>query len=249
MDDSEPTDDADDLDDLLALFELKDERRTGWQLRGVEAPESVAAHTWGTATLCLLFADRAGVDRDRAVATALVHDLAEAETGDVATRAEAGRQAVPPEEKAAAERAAIEDLLGPFSDGVGAECGDESDDGSGAECGDESDGGSGAGTDEGRTGAVGDDLLALWADYEARETPTARFVKDMDLLDMCLQALSYERGDRYDDVDPDDHFEAYDDLDEFFATAAPRVRTPVGEALFERVRSAYEEEIGRECEL
>ncbi|QLK25038.1 HD family hydrolase [Natrinema zhouii] len=203
----------DEFDALLEAFELKDERRTGWVLRGIESPESVAAHTWGMATLCLLYADRAddGVDRERAVSMALVHDLAEARTGDIATRAEAGKQRVAGEEKATLERDAITDLLEPFRND--------------------------------------DDLLSLWTEYEARETPTAQFVKDMDLIDNCLQALEYEREDRYDDTERNDAFSEYENLDEFFATAAPRLRTAVGETLFEEIKARYEREIGRGCRL
>lgn len=61
---------------------------------------------------------------------------------------------------------------------------------------------------------------------------TARSVEDTDLIDSRLQGLAYEPGDRYDAADPDDHFTEFDDLDEFFATAAPRLRTEVGERLF-----------------
>lgn len=43
-------------------------------------------------------------DRARALRLAVVHGLAEAETGDVAVRAEAGEQAVSDAEKAARER-------------------------------------------------------------------------------------------------------------------------------------------------
>ncbi|NHN60160.1 HD family hydrolase [Halorussus sp. JP-T4] len=201
---------ADDLDALLDMYDLKDERRTGWVLRNVESPESVAAHTWGAATLCLLFADRVGVDRETAVTMALLHDLGEAETGDVATRADPDRQAVSSAEKEAAERAAVTDLLEPFADG---------------------------------------DLLARWEEYEARDTPVAEFVKDMDLVDSCLQALKYERENRYDETEDNEHFAEFDNLDEFFATAAPRFRTSFGADLFEQIKAAYEAEIGRPCEL
>ncbi|MBZ6494658.1 HD domain-containing protein [Natrinema longum] len=205
---------AEEFDALLEAVELKDERRTGWVLRGIESPESVAAHTWGMATLCLLYADRGGddVDRERAISMALVHDLGEARTGDVATRAEDGTQRVSGEEKTARERAAITDLLEPFDDSDG-------------------------------------DFLSLWEEYEARETPTARFVKDMDLIDNCLQALAYEREDRYDETERNDAFSEYENLDEFFATASPRIRTGVGESLFEEIKARYEREIGRACRL
>ncbi|MFD1563675.1 HD family hydrolase [Haloarchaeobius amylolyticus] len=203
---------ADDITALLEALELKDELRTGWVLRGIDTPESVAAHTWGVATLCLLYADQAeaDIDRDRAVAMALVHDLAEARTGDIPTRADDEHQVAAAEGKAVRERAAISDLLEPFDDR---------------------------------------DVQSLWEAYEARETPTAQFVKDMDLIDNCLQALKYERDDRYDDTDENDAFSQYENLDEFFATAAPRLQTTIGETLFAEVKSRYEREIGRDCQL
>lgn len=206
---------ADEFDALLEALELKDELRTGWVLRGIDTPESVAAHTWGMATLCLLYADRAGdaVDRNRAVAMALVHDLAEARTGDIATRADDEYQRISDEEKAARERAAIADLLEPFD-------------------------------------ANGDgEFRSLWEEYETRETPTAQFVKDMDLIDNCLQALKYEHENRYDETEENDAFSQYEKLDEFFATAAPRLHTEIGETLFAETKTRYEREIGRECQL
>lgn len=190
---------TDRIEALARAYALKDETRTGWELRGIEGPESVAAHTWGVATLVLGFCSP-DLDRERALALAVVHDVAEAETGDVATRAEEGAQAVDPAEKECRERAA---MAGPLS-------------------------------------GLGEDVRGLWDEYEARETPEARFVKDADLLDQCLQALVYERAGRYDPGDGNPNFEAYDHLDEFFATAEPRLSTDVGRRLFEEIRSRYE---------
>ncbi|TVT88920.1 HD domain-containing protein [Haloferax volcanii] len=198
------------LDSLLEWFELKDELRTGWVLRNIDSPESVAAHTWGTASLCLLYADQQEVDPQKAVTMALIHDLGEARTGDIATRAEDGRQTISTSEKESAERSAVTDLLGPFND---------------------------------------TELLSLWEEYEARDTPTAQFVKDMDLIDNCLQALKYERQGRYDDAEANDHFAEFENLDEFFATAAPRFQTKVGQDLFKEIKSQYERELGRPCQL
>jgi len=118
-DESDPNDDSSDagpaLDALLDAYALKDERRTGWQLRGVDAPESVAAHTWGVAYLVLALGDQfreglPGLDLDRALRLAVVHDVAEAETGDAATRADSTADSVDAAAKEAAERAAMEDL-------------------------------------------------------------------------------------------------------------------------------------------
>lgn len=72
-----------DIDLLLKALECKDEKRTGWQVRGIEDPESVAAHSWGVAFLAFLFADDAGVDRERAVEMAVLHDIHESVSGDI----------------------------------------------------------------------------------------------------------------------------------------------------------------------
>jgi putative hydrolase of HD superfamily len=37
------------------------------------------------------------------------------------------------------------------------------------------------------------DLAALWHQYEAQDTPEARFVREADRLDMALQAVRYAR--------------------------------------------------------
>ena len=193
------------LDALLDAYALKDERRTGWQLRGVDAPESVAAHAWGVAYLVLALGDRfredlPAVDLDRALRLAVVHDVAEAETGDVATRADSTADRVDPAAKEAAEREAMTDLAGPLPDRV----------------------------------------RDAWEAYEARDSPEAVLVKECDLLDVCLQAVIYERDDRYDPAAGDpDAFREYDDLDEFFATTEPRLRTETGRALFARLRDRY----------
>ncbi len=117
MSDREP----DAVDALLGAYALKDERRTGWQLRGVDDPESVAAHTWGVVYLVLALGDRfdaelSGVDLDRALRLAVVHDVAEAETGDLPTRADAHAETLDPDRKESRERAAMADLTGTLPD-------------------------------------------------------------------------------------------------------------------------------------
>ena len=71
-------------------------------------------------------------------------------------------------------------------------------------------------------------MRALWDEYEAAETNEARFVRDMNLVDMCLQALCYERDHRYDAATDYANQGGYHRLDEFFATAAPRITTALG---------------------
>jgi putative hydrolase of HD superfamily len=74
---------------LTDLQRLKRLDRTGWVLRGL-APgaESVAAHTFGVSVAAMLLADGARargveVNVERVLRLALLHDLAEARTGDM----------------------------------------------------------------------------------------------------------------------------------------------------------------------
>ncbi len=50
------------------------------------------------------------------------------------------------------------------------------------------------------TSAVFAEIRSLWDEYEDSRTATALFVRDMNLIDMCAQALLYESGQRYDPV-------------------------------------------------
>ena len=74
---------------LLELQRLKRLDRTGWTLRGL-APgaESVASHSYGVAVASMLLADEVrargvAVDTERLLQIALLHDWAEARTGDL----------------------------------------------------------------------------------------------------------------------------------------------------------------------
>ena len=86
------------LDRLAAL------PRTGWLLRGVTDPESIAEHSLGVAFVASMLVDdlRArgtAVDGEKVLRMALVHDAAEAFTGDIPMPAKT------PELKAALGRA------------------------------------------------------------------------------------------------------------------------------------------------
>ncbi|MBS7638083.1 HD domain-containing protein [Candidatus Bathyarchaeota archaeon] len=71
------------LDLLEAAGKLKRIRRAGWVEVGVQEPESVAEHSYRTALLAMILADLQGLDAEKAVRMALLHDLAEAEVGDL----------------------------------------------------------------------------------------------------------------------------------------------------------------------
>ena len=138
-----------------AALALKHTDREGWKRVGIEAPESVAAHSWGMALLALATCP-AHLDRQRVLALCILHDIAEAVVGDITPHDGISR-----EEKRARERSAAAQMLGGHAE-----------------------------------------LWGLWEDYEQQRSPEARFVKELDKLDMGLQARAYaDRADTQQFVD------------------------------------------------
>lgn len=90
------------LDLLTRTARLKHLPRTGWLMRGVATPESVAAHSHGVSLITLLLLDliEQPLDRTRALSMAVLHDLPECLTGDIPTPAS---RHLPSGAKAAAE--------------------------------------------------------------------------------------------------------------------------------------------------
>ncbi len=157
---------------------LKGVRRTGWLDRGVPAgeAESVADHTFRAVLLAWLAAGPE-LDRDRLLKLVLLHDLAEAVTGDLPpydpdelTEAEEedraailNRRHIRSEERAAAKRAAeaaaMADLLADLPASLAGE------------------------------------LAGLWRELETGTSAEARFVKQADKLETYLQSLEYLADD------------------------------------------------------
>jgi putative hydrolase of HD superfamily len=71
------------LDFLSTAGKLKTIPRTGWVESGVENPESVADHSFRAALTAMVLSDSRGLDTCKVMRMALLHDLAEAETGDI----------------------------------------------------------------------------------------------------------------------------------------------------------------------
>ena len=132
---------------------LKDIERSGWKLYRVKKPESVADHSWRTALMAMLFAKRLGLNENRAIKMALVHDLTEAITGDYMPN-EISRT-----EKRRKERAALR-ALGK------------------------------------KLGRDGSELLPLWEEFEFEKSREGKLVREIDRLEMALQAVEYENGKR-----------------------------------------------------
>jgi 5'-deoxynucleotidase len=166
---------------LHRIERLKTSPRTGWLDRGVppSEAESIADHSFRTALLAWMAASaQPGLDRDRILKLALVHDLAEAITGDIppydavaipgfhddeARRAfleqRHVRSAEREQSKCAAEAAAIAELVADLPSQLAQE------------------------------------IQALAAELAAGETAEARFVKQADKIETYLQSREYLRED------------------------------------------------------
>lgn len=90
---------------LAEALGLKHLDRAGWTRVGVTRPESVASHSWSMA-LAALIRCPAGLDRERVLAMAILHDLAEVRVGDITPH-----DGVPREEKKHREREAAAALF------------------------------------------------------------------------------------------------------------------------------------------
>ena len=188
--------DAAHLDKMLYymhyLQNLKLSKRTGWYHHGVPAPESIADHMYRMAMLAMLV-DDTQLDVRKCVMMALVHDLAEAQVGDLTPMCQVDK-----EEKTRREHAAIEyltrDLL---ADTPAAQ-----------------------------------QIRALWDEYEARATPEARLVKDLDCFELCLQTFEYEQA------------QGIRDLQQFWQGAIPKIHNPQirvwATALLEKRRTLWQ---------
>ncbi|EPS64938.1 hypothetical protein M569_09841, partial [Genlisea aurea] len=98
------------IDFLTLCHSLKTTKRSGWVRRKVQEPESVADHMYRMGLMALIASDIPGVNREKCIKMAIVHDIAEAIVGDITPS-----DGIPKEEKSRREREALKsmcDLLG-----------------------------------------------------------------------------------------------------------------------------------------
>lgn len=198
---------------------LKSTPRTGWVRRNVPNVESVADHSWRVAALTLLLYKKSehedsavacskedlatsyqtkkdSFDISKCMEMAILHDLAESIVGDIAPSDNISK-----EEKQLMEEKAINQIAGVL-------------------------GNVHANSTKDQITEAKNRLLATFHEYEERQTKEAIAVKDLDLLDMIIQADEYEQ----------EH--SHIDLTEFF------VGTPV-----ERFRNDIIRDVAREIHM
>ncbi|KAB1206489.1 HD domain-containing protein 2 [Morella rubra] len=91
-------------------------KRKGWINQGIKGPESIADHMYRMALMALIAGDLPGVNRERCIKIAIVHDIAEAIVGDITPS-----DGVPKEEKSRREQAALNEICRVLGGGMRAE--------------------------------------------------------------------------------------------------------------------------------
>lgn len=166
------------IDFLTLTRTLKTTKRTGWVMRGVHNPESIADHMYRMSLMSMIASFSNGaLDTNRCIKLALIHDLAEAKVGDITPHC-----GVSDDDKYTLELTTMEqvkEMLGPMMGG--------------------------------------DEILELWKEYEEGSTEEAKLLKDLDKIEMILQAQEYEAEGSHEQS-----------LDQFFTSTEGKWRTEIG---------------------
>ncbi|NIQ06424.1 MAG: HD domain-containing protein [Candidatus Korarchaeota archaeon] len=178
------------IDFLLTLFTLKKKKRTGWTLHGIETPESIADHIFGTTFLAFLLANET-YDVEKCIKLALVHDIHEAILGDLpSSRVSKGK-------KRKKEEQSFEILLSTLE-------------------------------------IKKETIQELWFEYFLRKSKEAKFVRDMDKIEMIFQAFLYAKNyvEHGKDI-------SQLNLDEFFNSAKEELSTSIGKKMFKTIKREF----------
>jgi len=95
------------------VLELKNVPRQGWKEKlEIDNPESVADHSYSTTVISMILSDMKGLDTEKIIRMALLHDLAESIIGDITP------DHITKNEKIAKENHAIKQILKNLPDSI-----------------------------------------------------------------------------------------------------------------------------------
>ncbi|XP_038710337.1 5'-deoxynucleotidase HDDC2 isoform X2 [Tripterygium wilfordii] len=101
------------IDFLSLCHRLKTTKRAGWVKRDVKEPESIADHMYRMGLMALISSDIPGINRDKCIKMAIVHDIAEAIVGDITPS-----DGISKEEKSQREREALDHMCNLLGGGL-----------------------------------------------------------------------------------------------------------------------------------
>lgn len=138
------------------IGKLKHLKRTGWVIRDVPSPETVASHSWRMAVMAMqkeTELQNMNINVNHVIQMCLLHDVSEAIVGDIVPEHhQITDKKISKQEKHLLEVQAIENMSNKYSFNK---------------------------------------LRTLFIEYEEQKTPEAIVVKNLDKLDMILQAYEY----------------------------------------------------------
>lgn len=171
---------------LIETGKLKKLKRSGWVIRGIKNPETIADHTFRMAIMAWVLGERNGLNLKKALKMALIHDLCEVYAGDmtpydgIIPKDKEERQAMLKKiprfpkvvkekrvkEKHEKEKAGLEKLIAYLPERTQKE------------------------------------IMSLWLEYENGTTREGRFIRQVDRVENLLQALEYWKKDKSFPIEP-----------------------------------------------
>lgn len=170
----------------LSLFteflKLKALYRQGWIKAGIDRKkcESVAEHSFMVALISMIFSDEKGLDTQKVIKMALLHEAGEISAGDITPGDE-----IPYDEKQNKERESVKKLFSKLENK--------------------------------------NYYIYLWEELENKESREAQLVKQVDSLELAMQAKIYEKIESKE-------------LSEFFHSAENNIHDPVLADIFEKIK-------------
>lgn len=175
------------LNFLSEVGRLKEIKRSGWVKRNIKDAESVSDHSFRTALFAMLYSKSLGLNAEKCIKMALIHDIPEIYTGDIIlTKANA-------KQKSKKELRAIKDISNLLPKDAGKE------------------------------------ILKLWEELHAARTNEAKLVRDLDKIEMLLQALEYKKSNR-----------TKNSLQEFFDSTEKLLKTKKAKELFSEIKKEFD---------
>jgi putative hydrolase of HD superfamily len=178
-----------DFDGLVGALEacsaVKEVDRKGWSRRaGISSPESVADHIFATTLAAMVVGDFLGLDAEKMMRMAILHDVCEVVSGDI----QPGE--MEPSRKLELEVSALRELL------------------------------------RGLPAPLRESYLKCFDDFNHGTSRESLLVRDLDKLEMAMQASAYEKKGVRREL-----------LEEFWLTADRLIRTDEGREMLSSASS------------
>ncbi|MFH1505468.1 MAG: HD domain-containing protein [archaeon] len=165
---------------LHKIQQYKKIKRAGWVRKKIPDPESDADHSFAVTMMTYLLADRVGIDKDKAIKMALIHDLHEVVCGDITPHDNYSK-----EEKDKIESDAMKQLVKDIDN---------------------------------------KEMLELWNELAEEKTPEAKFIENIDKLELAFQTYLYEKEN------------PNLDLEEFWTFCDKRIKDPKLREIFKSLK-------------